>query len=439
MSYIHQRLASLLGISHPTQGLHRIVQAGVLLYLLLLPFGKSFIELGSWSATLAVFLLYACGFRDTNARRLGWPLALFPLFWAYLLLSAAHSVMPSTSWYNLKVNLHMGFGLFFAGLEFVRRGRDIRLPVYAMTICGFAQGLDGIWQAATHHDLVNGTPMTTGGRLTGSFSTYRVGNLMSLYVPVMAGAYTLLKRHMPRGRSLALTAALLLPPLFLLYGSKTRSAYVGFAIACIAAFFLLRRDWWKIALGVSLAGLAALPFAPGRFSIQGIMKDPRISELWPLAMDVFREWPVFGAGAGAYNAAFRTLGLAPATQGIDIPHPHNVYVQLLCETGIVGLLFFLLLTAVLLGIAIRTIKPESRKNAPGENTWWRLAALFAASYVGYLGTAISAHNFFRSWWLGTASLLLGIALGYCAASRRPDFAATDAATAPATSTQRTDA
>lgn len=426
MSHTQQR-STALPWGRAAQGLHRIVQTGVLIYLLLLPFGKSFMEIGAWSASIAVLLLYVTGFKASNARKVRLPVVLFLLFWCYLVFTAFNSVMPSASWYNLKVNLHMGFGMFFAGLEFVRRKEDIRLPVYAITACGFAEGLDGVWQAITHSDLIHGTPMTTGGRLTGSFSTYRVGNLMAQYIPIMAGIWLMLRQRMSRLPGFVLTAVLVAPALFLLYGSKTRSAYAGFFLACLAAYFFLHKSWWKAALVICGGGLAALPFLSGRFSIQGVLNDPRISELWPLALDVFKEWPVFGAGAGTYNAAFRALGLAPATQGIDIPHPHNIYVQFLCETGFVGLIFFLVLTATLLFVLAKTILPKVRAEYPllqratDDLLWWRLTALFTASYIGYLGTAISAHNFFRSWWLGTASLLLGIALGFCAASQRPEF------------------
>lgn len=376
----------------------------------------SFREIGAWSATAAVILLYVLDFRSTNASRMGRLLWIFPVFWTFMIFKTVTSISPSTSWYALQANVHMGFGLFFAGLEFVRREEDVRLPVYAMAACGCVQGLDGVWQAVFGKDFFYGAP-TLGGRLTGTFSTYRVGNLLSLYMPPMAGLFWALPQRIARNKRLLLTVAVLLPALFLLVGSRTRSGMIGAAVALLVGWFALRSSWWKPLLLLSVAAILFAAFGPYRFSLEGVMNDPRIQDLWPLSLKIFAHWPLLGSGVETYSHAFRSLGLVPLTQPIDIPHPHNIYLQLLCETGIVGLALFLAMVFLFIRFAKGRILPQSRAGS----RWWIVAALFLAAYIGYLATGVSGHSFFRNWWLGTALLLLGLALGFCVASTRPGF------------------
>ncbi|WP_084486736.1 O-antigen ligase [Desulfovibrio sp. X2] len=398
--------------------LARVSRIGLLFYLALFPFGMSLREIGGWTATIGVLLFYMLDFRSSNARMLGRLFWIFPAFWAFLAFKSVDSISPGSSWYVLRSNLHMGFGLFFAGLEFVRTERDIRLPVYAMVVCGFMQGLDGVWQAISGKDLIHGTAPMGGKRLTGSFSTYRVGNLISLYLPPMAGLFWALPKRIAASRRLLLTVALLLPPLFLLIGARTRSAVVGTAVALMVSWAIMKRSWWKGILLVAVVCAGVMFLGPHRFTVEGVLQDDRIRELWPFALRVFAHWPFLGSGINTYNAAFRSLGLRPMFEHIDIPHPHNIYLQLLCETGVIGLVLFAVLVFLFLRHALRRIVPQARAGL----RWWRVAALFVASYVGYLGTAVSGHSFFRNWWLGTATLLLGLTLGYCAASSRPHFA-----------------
>lgn len=54
-----------------------------------------------------------------------------------------------------------------------------------------------------------------------------------------------------------------------------------------------------------------------------------------LAIDQFTNSPVFGIGTGQYAAYEASLGM-PANSGLHGTNPHNVYVQVLCENGLVG-------------------------------------------------------------------------------------------------------
>jgi len=72
------------------------------------------------------------------------------------------------------------------------------------------------------------------------------------------------------------------------------------------------------------------------------------SELFAKAIDVFKEYPVFGAGVGNY--------IEMTNEYTDV---HNTYLQVLCEQGSVGLIMFII---PILGCLVSTIK-ELRKQA----------------------------------------------------------------------------
>lgn len=71
--------------------------------------------------------------------------------------------------------------------------------------------------------------------------------------------------------------------------------------------------------------------------------------LYDLAISLFRQSPVTGIGWGKYRA--NTLGIFHANDATF--ETHNVYLQLLCETGVVGLLLFLLVVGVTLIATVR--------------------------------------------------------------------------------------
>lgn len=79
-------------------------------------------------------------------------------------------------------------------------------------------------------------------------------------------------------------------------------------------------------------------------SVQGFLSGEDVSSgrsrLTAWAIQLFRENPVLGIGWGRYRTT--TIGNATYTKSLDA---HNVYLQLLCETGIIGFAAFALVFA----------------------------------------------------------------------------------------------
>jgi O-antigen ligase len=381
--------------------LHRLMQLGLIFYILLLPFGRAFREIGSITAVSSLILVYLLGgWTQSNLRRfpLRW---LFLAFMGLLLFKSVHSVDMRHSLEALAGSSYTGFLLFLAGIEFVRSRRDIPPLVWAFVLMASVQGLIGIYQSVTgFHAFVY-----LEHRLTGSFHSPRVGNLMALALPMGFALPALLPRHWsPVARSAA-AGALLIPALVLLIGAQTRSAWIGMVCALVAFFYLF---WGRKHAAVVFGGLVMTTLGMGRrFSLEMFLNDPRW-QIWGDALEVFFRHPLLGSGVDTFLQAKIMHGITIG-EFSHIAHPHSTYFQLLAETGIIGLSFFLVCMAAYLlqfGRSAKRILKVDRMSG-------LLALGLFCSVVSYLATSASAHDFFHEWWLGLPMAILGVNASVC--------------------------
>ena len=79
--------------------------------------------------------------------------------------------------------------------------------------------------------------------------------------------------------------------------------------------------------------------------------------MYGLAVDNFLENPVFGVGWGEYKYIFEDSALTSTQSRMDA---HNVYLQLLCEVGVIGFILFIAVFAITL---YKTVKAVTRAMA----------------------------------------------------------------------------
>ena len=72
--------------------------------------------------------------------------------------------------------------------------------------------------------------------------------------------------------------------------------------------------------------------------------------LYALAYDLFKTNPVFGIGWGMFRGQTQNIFGSSYTNTYEV---HNVYLQLLCETGIIGVIAFLVAVSVTLLVSIK--------------------------------------------------------------------------------------
>jgi hypothetical protein len=104
---------------------------------------------------------------------------------------------------------------------------------------------------------------------------------------------------------------------------------------------------------------------------------------WQAGWLMWRSSPFTGVGAGSYNVAYDNFYVAPWS--ISQGHAHNYYIHTLAESGILGLLAYLLLIGAMVREALR-----ARRRLRG--TAWGAAA---AGVCGIIA-AVAGHNIFEN-------------------------------------------
>ena len=128
--------------------------------------------------------------------------------------------------------------------------------------------------------------------------------------------------------------------------------------------------------------------------------------VWQSAYDVWMQSPFFGAGLHKYREACENLGtygnyyLDAAGPGVCF-HPHNIALQLLSETGLIG---FILFYWMVIFLAISSLRTYFKKKL-----WLNFAIVFSIIFTCFLpiqsGTSFFANKYGAIIWL-----LIGVML-----------------------------
>ena len=243
------------------------------------------------------------------------------------------------------------------------------------------------------------------------------------------------QRH-PRA-TLLFSSATAIATLTALILSFSRGAWLGAGAASMAMLiFWPRRRWIGLALGVGgiviifvLNNFGLLPsFIASRFAdvgdfvqvydVRGVhINDSNFSIVerlahWQAALNMADAHPLFGVGFGNYEAAYNDYRLVNWKYAFG--HAHNIYLNVLAETGAVGLAAYLILWGAIITLTIWVI---SHKDLSGLMIDRPLA-------LGLLGCWIhlSTHQLLDNLFVGNIPLYLGALLGLlCIIATRPNL------------------
>jgi O-antigen ligase len=208
------------------------------------------------------------------------------------------------------------------------------------------------------------------------------------------------------GCTAALAAALIF--------SWSRGAWLGFS-AAIAAFILFfpKRRW--VGLGLLIAGGALLlggnqmGLVPGAVSsrLSGFQEDLQFGDVrgvdindanyavlerlahWQAALDMARDNPWTGVGFGNYEPAYSDYALI--NWPYPLGHAHNYYLNILAETGIPGLVVYVLLWGAIIWQAAGLIR---RLDWPRRGIALGLLAVWVTLSVHHLVDKLYVNNLY---------------------------------------------
>lgn len=219
------------------------------------------------------------------------------------------------------------------GLMFVMCGIGVLVSLYGFYQYMFQSKFGGVWVDTEMFESI-------------SFRVYStlenpnvLGEYFLLIIPFAVAGFFVSKQLILRLYYLGCGAVMMLC-LILTY---SRGCYIGILVA--AAVFLVLLDRRFIILGVF--GLLALPFVLPetiihRFMSIGNMSDSSTSYrvyIWMGTINMLKDYWLCGIGPGqsAYNKVYPFYGY----NEISAPHSHNTFLQIMCDTGIVGIIVFL--------------------------------------------------------------------------------------------------
>ncbi len=353
------------------------------------------------------------------------------LFLLWLTISTAWAIDPGTA-------LSQAGFWWLAGLAFLivmttlTRGRDIALvalafvagatvaAVIGLASGGLATGGLGSTAGAVGQTAVNGR-LTGGG---GDPNLQAAGFIAAMFLAM--GLITVYRHWVIR---LGLLAAFVLITIAF-FATESRGGLLALGVSTIAAFVLLKGQRRRI-LGFMLVGalvaavaLALKPGALSRITDFGGGTSGR-SDIWSVATKVFTEHPIVGVGLNNFQVvephfALLHRNVSRVTYIAETPFPaHNTYLQLLAETGVIGLIGFLAVVFACLRTSWLAARLFDRA---GRRDYGHLARATMMGTIGMLTAIVffSDGDDWRLWiLLGLGPALLALARRLGAQRRRP--------------------
>ena len=356
-----------------------------------------------WSLTLFIPPMIA---RVILYRRLWVSTPLNLLFYLFLAVAAINTSIALTNpgvapyswgWWSMGRPL-MGVGVALSLASIAYERGSVKAMVLVVVLLSVLVGVLGLGSAqytaksAQLQALVNAVPKISGfpGAEHG-FNVNEIGGAMAFFAPFVAGIAFYDWRSKGRGasiRRISATIAFILLAFALILG-QSRFAIFGVILALGAlSFLLIPAGRWRNVMLVALVLMSAFEIylvvnpAPSNEVLTARDADSLTTRLqiWGSALSIIRDHPVSGVGLNMFRANIvRAQYPAPAYGASVLPHAHDELLQVGSDTGIPGLILYVLWHAVLIIMLLRI---------------WRTNDSFARAAAFAAGAGLAAHAFF---------------------------------------------
>lgn len=202
------------------------------------------------------------------------------------------------------------------------------------------------------------------------------------------------------------TSIALVLNLFLIIVLKTKAVWLGMAVFTVvyALLIILQKFNLKnrikpaillvlVVVGANIFFLLilkplvtkSLPLITGESKsgqVQALNLEQERLVLWQKSYEVFEQQPLFGVGAGNWQINFQEAGLSGLWRAEDLnftfQRPHNDFLWILSETGVIGFnLFLIFLLCLLLSLGRFSLQKDETKNTSTES---KLLFAFICAY-----------------------------------------------------------
>ncbi len=243
--------------------------------------------------------------------------------------------------------------LYFCVINICKKREDIwqMLKVMALSVAvsAYYTANQVTWYSMVSRKKINGTFVFLGPNEVAAFL-----NVMAL---VAIAFFFVVK-----GKKIKLfLAGLITVKIFCILFLFSRAAYMGLVAGC-TLLFAFKKPWLLVPLFiVAVFWESILPHDVIVRITETTDEYGQLEEsaehrvlIWQDSIDLWQQDPVFGIGFGA----FRKMGLI-------LGDTHNIYLKILSEQGLVGILFFALLIFGLIREGLRLVKMSKEELAQG--------------------------------------------------------------------------
>ena len=355
---------------------------------------------------------------------------LFLAYWLPQLLSAFDAADPGKAWRKVAAGLRYLPFMWLAAIAVATAARrrltftGLALIVALWTLDALVQALSGtsplFWlmdqlkRLGSGHGLCSADEIAAADRLSGLFGpcNLKFGQVLASMAP-----FALFAAGGRWGRTGWLLATVLIGVVLVLAGS--RASWITYALVVLfSGWRLLGWKWMAALLVAGVLAIAALAVGSSQvreriarttlaFSGDSAGVDAALSgrgQIWGAALCMVREHPANGVGARGFRDAWPDCNPAPeqtAAWGHEPAlHAHQIVLEILAETGVLGLLLWLA-GAVLAWQAWHRAGALARERA-------RPAMLALAVTVFPLNTHLA---FYSTFWGGLTLLLAALYAG----------------------------
>jgi O-antigen ligase len=292
------------------------------------------------------------------------PLIFFFIFCIYCILVSIFVAKDSMLSFESSL-FYFRIGIFACLIWYLidKNKKILSYFYYILVVCFSVLIVDGYIQFITGTNII-GLPKT-GARLSSFFGDELIlGSYLSRLFPIFFALFLLKEKNQTELYFMGILFILLSG---LIYISGERAAFFSFILSYIfIMIFLEKSSKFKIILSVfSLILILVLTFSFREVrdrmvsspvnTIKKSVFTPEHDSLISTAFNMFLDKPIFGHGPKMFRVICKdekyATGVTPC-----MTHPHNFYVQLLAETGIVGFSFLFSTFAYVLYCAYRQFK-----------------------------------------------------------------------------------
>jgi len=296
--------------------------------------------------------------------------------------------------------------LFFLSVEALNSKSRLYLFFTILALSVLLVVSDGIYQYTTGVSFFSGNGLINS-RVTGpfrhgnDFGTYLVTVLPVLLGFLLVSTKAVINKPLVPFKKKWPILVLFLGALFLLGVTFSRGAWLGFS--CSVIFLLVTNKQLKpmwilaflaafFAVFIFLAASVRHDLISGGFSFEQFFSLGNRLPYWRSALILMISHPFYGAGFGNYVGSLEKMNLLP------LEYPHNGFLHIAAETGLIGLAVFVGLLWTFFNTSLRQAKKmvdlSSQKVLFG-----LLAGLLAFLVHAFFDTALSAIKLASLMWI----------------------------------------